>query len=121
MEERESIIKEFKNNPTLRFFVLTTSLMSKVYTLIKTSKVFIFKLQLLLAVKAQAFKYAYRIKQLEDKVIDIKAASNKVNIKVYIQQQAKKHKIFILSTFSRALKYYIKKKRLFSASPLKIT
>ena len=49
--------------------------MSEAYTLIKTSKVFIFKLQLLLAVKAQAFRYAYKIKQLKDKVIDIRAAS----------------------------------------------
>ena len=45
MEERESIIKEFKNNPTSRFFVLTTGLMSEVYTLIRTSKVFIFEPQ----------------------------------------------------------------------------
>ena len=43
MEERENIIKEFKNNPTLRFFVLTTGLIFKVYTLIRTSKMFIFK------------------------------------------------------------------------------
>ena len=45
---------------------------------------FIFKPQPLLVVEAQAFGHAYRIKQLEDKVIDIKAASNEVNIKVYI-------------------------------------
>jgi hypothetical protein len=44
IKERESIIKEFENNPTLRFLILTTGLISKVYTLIKTSKVFIFKL-----------------------------------------------------------------------------
>ena len=53
--------------------------------------------------------------------MDIKAASNKINIEVYIQQQAKKYKIFILGTFFKALKYYTKKKHLFSASPLKIT
>ena len=100
MEERESIIKEFKNNFTLRFLVLTTGLISKAYTLIKISKVFIFKLQPLPIVKAQAFKCAYRIGQLEDKVIDIRAVSNKVNIEIYIQQRAKKHKIFILSAFS---------------------
>ena len=120
MEERESIIKKFKNYPTLRFLVLTTGFMSKVYTLIKTSKVFIFKLQLLLVVEAQAFKHAYKIKQLEDKITDIRAVFNKVNIEVYIQQQAKKYKIFILSTFSKVLKYYTKKKYLFSASPFKI-
>ena len=51
MEEKKSIIKEFKNNPTPRFLVLTTGLMSEAYTLIKTSKVFIFKLQPLLAVE----------------------------------------------------------------------
>ena len=51
MEERESIIKEFKNNPILKFLVLTTGLMFEVYTLIKISKVFIFKPQLLLAVE----------------------------------------------------------------------
>ena len=94
--------------------------MSKAYTLIKTSKVFIFKPQLLPTVKAQAFKHAYKIKQLKDKITDIRAASNKINIKVYIQQQAKKHEIFILSTFFRVLKHYIKKKHLSSASPLKI-
>ena len=120
MEEKESIIKEFKNNPTLKFLILTTGLISKVYTLIKISKVFIFKLQLLLIVKTQVFKYAYRIKQLENKVIDIRAAFNKVNIKVYIQQQAKKYKIFTLGTFFRVLKYYIKKKHFFSTLPLKI-
>ena len=43
IEEREAIIKEFKNNPTLRFLILTTGLISKVYTLIRASKVFIFK------------------------------------------------------------------------------
>ena len=84
MEKRKNIIKEFKNNLTLKFFVLTTNLMSEVYTLIRTSKVFIFKLQLLPIVKAQAFRRAYKIKQLEDKVIDIKAVSNKINIEVYI-------------------------------------
>ena len=94
--------------------------MFKVYTLIKISKVFIFKPQLLLAVKAQAFKHAYKIKQLKDKVINIKAASNKVNIEVYIQQQAKKYEIFTLGAFSRVLKYYTKKKHLFSALPLEI-
>ncbi|XTI82978.1 hypothetical protein V2W45_1227717, partial [Cenococcum geophilum] len=52
IEERETIIKEFKNNPTLRFLILTTSLISKVYTLIRASKVFIFKPQLLPIVKA---------------------------------------------------------------------
>ena len=52
MEERKSIIKEFKNNPILKFLVLTTSLISEVYTLIKTSKVPIPKLQLLLVVEA---------------------------------------------------------------------
>ena len=52
MEERESIVEEFENNPTPKFLILTTGLMSKVYTLIKTSKVFIFKLQPLLIVKA---------------------------------------------------------------------
>ena len=51
MEERESIIKEFENYPTLRFFVLTTGLISEAYTLIKTSKVFIFKPQPLLVVE----------------------------------------------------------------------
>ena len=95
--------------------------MSKVYTLIKISKVFIFKLQPLLVVKAQAFGCAYRIKQLEDEIIDIKAASNKVNIEIYIQQQAKKCEIFILGTFFRVLKYYTKKKYLFSASLFEIT
>ena len=120
IEERESIIKEFKNNPTLRFFVLTISLMFKVYTLIKISKVFIFKLQLYLAVKAQAFGYTYKIKQLEDKVINIKATSNKINIEVYIQQWVKKCKIFILGTFFKALKHYTKKKHFFSALPLEI-
>ena len=85
IKEKESIIKKFKNNPTLRFLVLTTGFISEVYTLIKISKVFIFKLQLLRVVKAQAFKYIYKIKQLEDKVMDIRAASNKVDIKVYIQ------------------------------------
>ena len=84
MEEKENIIKEFKNNPTLKFLILTTSLISKVYTLIKISKVFIFKPQLLLAVEAQVFGYTYRIRQLENKIIDIKAASNKINIEVYI-------------------------------------
>ena len=44
MEEREVIIKEFENNPTLRFLILTTGLISKVYTLIRVSKVFMFKL-----------------------------------------------------------------------------
>jgi hypothetical protein len=44
MEEREIIVKKFENNPTLRFLILTTGLISKVYTLIKVSKVFIFKL-----------------------------------------------------------------------------
>jgi hypothetical protein len=44
MEKRETIVKEFENNPTLRFLVLTTSLISKAYTLIRVSKVFIFKL-----------------------------------------------------------------------------
>ena len=44
MEERESIIEEFENNPTLKFLVSTTGLMSKVYTLIRISKVFMFKL-----------------------------------------------------------------------------
>ena len=120
MEERESIIKEFKNNPTPKFLILTTGPISKAYTLIKISKVFIFKLQPLLAVKAQAFRYAYKIKQLKDKVIDIRAASNKVNIEVYIQQQAKKYKIFTLGAFFRALKYYTKKKHLSSASLLEI-
>ena len=62
MEERESIIKKFKNYPTPKFFVLTISLISEAYTLIKTSKVFIFKLQPLLAVEVQAFRHAYRIK-----------------------------------------------------------
>ena len=52
MEKRESIIKEFKNYPILKFLILTTGLISKVYTLIKISKIFIFKLQLLSAVKA---------------------------------------------------------------------
>ena len=121
MEERKSIIKGFKNNPILKFLISTTGLTSKAYTLIKISKVFIFKLQPLLAVKAQAFRYAYKIKQLKDKVIDIRAASNKVNIEVYIQQQAKKCKIFTLSAFFRVLKYYIKKKYLSSALPLEIT
>ena len=120
IKEKENIIKEFKNNPTLKFLILTTSLMSKVYTLIKISKVFIFKPQLLLAVKAQAFRHAYKIKQLEDKIINIKATSNKVNIKVYIQQQAKKCKIFILGTFFKALKYYTKKKYFSSASLFEI-
>ena len=121
MEEKKSIIKEFKNNPTLKFFVLTINFISKVYTLIKISKVFIFKLQPLLVVKTQVFRHAYRIKQLEDKVIDIRAAFNKVNIEVYIQQRAKKCKIFILGAFSRVLKYYTKKKYFSSASPLEIT
>ena len=120
MEERESIIKKFKNYPTLRFLVSTTGLMSKAYTLIKTSKVFIFKPQPLLAVEVQAFKYVYKIKQLEDEVINIRAASNKVNIKIYIQQQAKKYKIFTLGAFFRVLKYHTKKKYLSSASPLEI-
>ena len=120
IEERESIIKEFENNPTLRFLILTTGLISEVYTLIKTSKVFIFKLQPLPAVKVQAFKYAYRIGQLEDKIMDIRAVSNKVNIKIYIQQQAKKCEIFTLGAFSRVLKHYTKKKHLSSASPLEI-
>ena len=44
IKEKESIIKKFKNNPTPRFFVLTTGLIFKVYTLIRISKVFIFKL-----------------------------------------------------------------------------
>ena len=52
IKKRESIIKKFKNNPTPKFLILTTGLISKVYTLIKTSKVFIFKPQLLLVVKA---------------------------------------------------------------------
>ena len=52
MEERESIIKEFENYPILKFLVLTTGLMSEVYTLIRTSKVFIFKPQPLLVVEA---------------------------------------------------------------------
>ena len=120
VEERESIIKKFKNNPTLRFLVSTTGLMSEVYTLIKTSKVFIFKPQLLLAVEVQAFRYIYRIKQLKDKVIDIRAASNEVNIEVYIQQWTKKYKIFTLGTFFKVLKHYTKKKYLFSALLLKI-
>ena len=79
-----------------------------------------FKPQLLPIVKAQAFRRVYRIRQLEDKVIDIRAVSNKVNIEVYIQQRAKKRKIFILGAFSKVLKYYIKKKYLSSALPLKI-
>ena len=120
MEEKKSIIKEFKNNPTLKFLVLTTGLIFKVYTLIKISKVFIFKLQLLLVVKIQVFRCTYRIKQLEDKIIDIRATSNKVNIEVYIQQQAKKYKIFTLGAFFRALKYYTKKKYFSSALPLEI-
>ena len=53
--------------------------------------------------------------------MDIKAASNKVNIKIYIQQRAKKYKIFTLGTFSKALKHYTKKKHLFSTLPLEIT
>ena len=53
--------------------------------------------------------------------MDIKAASNKVNIKVYIQQRAKKHEIFILGAFSKVLKHYTKKKHLSSTSPLEIT
>ena len=84
MEERESIIKEFKNNPTLKFLILTTGLMSKAYTLIRISKVFMFELQLLPAVKAQAFKHTYRIRQLEDKVVNIRAVFNEVDIKIYI-------------------------------------
>ena len=44
MEEREAIVEEFENNPTLRFLILTTGLISKVYTLIRVSKVFIFTL-----------------------------------------------------------------------------
>ena len=120
IEEREVIIKEFKNNPTLRFLVLTTSLISKVYTLIRASKVFMFELQPLPIVEAQVFGRAYRIGQLEDKVIDIRAIFNKVDIEVYIQQRAKKRKIFILGAFSRALKYYTKKKHLSSALLLKI-
>ena len=60
MEERENIIKEFKNNPILKFLVLTTGLISKVYTLIKISKVFIFKRELLsimaLSLKIDALK-----------------------------------------------------------------
>ena len=120
MEERESIIKKFKNNPTLKFLVSTTGLMSEAYTLIKISKVFIFKPQPLLAVKAQAFGHVYKIRQLKDKIINIRAASDEVNIKVYIQQQAKKCEIFTLGTFSRVLKYYTKKKYLFSALLLEI-
>ena len=58
--------------------------MSKVYTLIKTSKVFMFKLQPLPTIKAQVFRHAYRIKQPEDEVIDIRAVFNKVDIKIYI-------------------------------------
>ena len=121
IKERESIIKEFKNNPTPKFLVLTTSLMSEVYTLIKISKVFIFKPQPLLVVEVQVFGYAYRIKQLEDEIMDIRAASNEVDIKVYIQQRAKKCEIFILGAFFRVLKHYTKKKYLSSASPLEIT
>ena len=120
IKKRESITKKFKNNPTPKFLILTTGLISKVYTLIKTSKVFIFKPQLLLVVKAQVFRCAYRIKQLEDKNIDIRAASNKINIEIYIQQQAKKYKIVILSAFSRVLKHYTKKKYLSSTLLLEI-
>jgi hypothetical protein len=46
--------------------------------------VFIFKLQLLPTVKAWAFGYIYKIKQLEDEVIDIRAISDEVDIEVYI-------------------------------------
>ena len=120
IKEKESIIKKFKNNLTPRFLVSTTGLMSKAYTLIKISKVFIFKPQLLLVVEVQAFRCAYKIKQLEDKIIDIRAASNKVDIKVYIQQQTKKCEIFTLGAFFRVLKYHTKKKYLSSASPLEI-
>ena len=52
--------------------------------------------------------------------MDIRAVFNKVDIEVYIQQRAKKCKIFILGAFSKVLKYYIKKKYLSSALLLEI-
>jgi hypothetical protein len=52
--------------------------------------------------------------------MDIRAAFNEVNMEVYIQQQAKKYKIFMLGTFFKVLKCYIKKKHLSSTSPLEI-
>jgi hypothetical protein len=52
--------------------------------------------------------------------MDIRAISNKVNIEVYIQQQAKKYKIFILDAFFRVLKCYTKKKHFFSILSLEI-
>ena len=120
MEERESIVEEFENYPTPRFLVSTTGLMSEAYTLIGTSKVFMFEPQPLPAVEAQAFGRAYRIGQLEDEVTDIRAASDEVDIEVYIQQRAKKREIFTLGAFSRALKHRAKKKHLSSALPLEI-
>ena len=52
--------------------------------------------------------------------MDIKATSNEVDREIYIQQQAKKREIFTLGIFSRVLKYYTKKKHLFSISLLEI-
>ena len=94
--------------------------MSEVYTLIGTSKVFMFELQPLPVVEAQVFRRTYRIGQLEDEVMDIRAVSNEVDIEIYIQQRAKKREIFTLGAFSRALKHRAKKKYLSSALLLEI-